>query len=44
MDPGETAAEACTREVFEETGYETAADQLIGAYSFTGLFGRVPAG
>lgn len=33
MDPGESAAEACAREVFEETGLRVQIVQLLGVYS-----------
>jgi len=33
IDPGESAAEACVREVFEETGLEVKIIRLIGFYS-----------
>lgn len=33
MDPGESAAEACEREVLEETGLRGRASRLIGIYS-----------
>jgi 8-oxo-dGTP pyrophosphatase MutT (NUDIX family) len=33
MEPGETAAEACVREVWEETGLQVAVGKLIGVYS-----------
>jgi 8-oxo-dGTP pyrophosphatase MutT (NUDIX family) len=33
LDPGESAAENCIREVFEETGLEVAIKRLIGIYS-----------
>ncbi len=33
MEPGETVAEACIREVFEETGLQVALKRLIGVYS-----------
>ncbi len=33
MEPGESAAECCVREVYEETGLETRVLRLIGVYS-----------
>ena len=33
MEPGESAAEACEREVLEETGLKVRAKQLLGVYS-----------
>jgi len=33
MDPGESAAEACEREVFEETGLGVRVKRLVGVYS-----------
>ncbi len=33
IDPGESAAEACVREVFEETGLRARVIRLIGVYS-----------
>lgn len=33
MDPGESAAEACEREVFEETGLRVRVKRLVGVYS-----------
>lgn len=33
MDPGESVAEACAREVFEETGLQIQVGKLIGVYS-----------
>lgn len=33
MEPGESAAEACEREVWEETGLKVRATRLIGVYS-----------
>lgn len=33
MDPGESAAEACSREVLEETGLVVEVGRLIGVYS-----------
>lgn len=33
MDPGESAAECCAREVLEETGLVIRVDRLIGVYS-----------
>lgn len=33
MDPGESAKEACAREVLEETGLEVSVGRLIGVYS-----------
>jgi 8-oxo-dGTP pyrophosphatase MutT (NUDIX family) len=33
LEPGESAAEACEREVFEETGLSVAVKRLVGVYS-----------
>ena len=33
MEPGESAAEACEREVFEETGLSVRVKRLVGVYS-----------
>lgn len=33
MEPGESAAEACEREVWEETGLKVRATRLVGVYS-----------
>ena len=33
MEPGESAAEACEREVFEETGLRVQVKRLVGVYS-----------
>lgn len=33
MEPGESAAEACAREVFEETGLRVRVRRLVGVYS-----------
>ena len=33
MDPGESASEACAREVLEETGLEVRVGRLIGVYT-----------
>lgn len=33
MDPGESAAEACVREVWEETGLSVSVKRLVGIYS-----------
>jgi len=33
MEPGESAAEACEREVFEETGLSVSVKRLVGVYS-----------
>lgn len=33
MEPGESAAEACAREVWEETGLRVRVGKLIGVYS-----------
>ena len=33
MEPGESAAEACEREVFEETGLRVRVTRLVGVYS-----------
>jgi ADP-ribose pyrophosphatase YjhB (NUDIX family) len=33
LDPGESAAEACAREMFEETGLQVHVTHLIGIYS-----------
>ena len=37
MDAGEDAAEACTREVLEETGLQVSIERLIGVYSSPNL-------
>ena len=34
MDSGESAAEACEREVWEETGLRTRVKRLVGVYSY----------
>src|SRR5215475_12484416 len=34
MESGESAAEACEREVFEETGLNVRATRLVGVYSY----------
>jgi 8-oxo-dGTP pyrophosphatase MutT (NUDIX family) len=33
MDPGESAAENCQREVFEETGLRVSVTRLVGIYT-----------
>src|SRR5512134_2387152 len=33
MEPGESAAEACEREVFEETGLQVRVKRFVGIYS-----------
>jgi 8-oxo-dGTP pyrophosphatase MutT (NUDIX family) len=33
MDPGESAAETCVREVLEETGLEVLVTRLVGIYT-----------
>lgn len=33
MEPGESAAEACVREVWEETGLQVRVERLVGVYS-----------
>ena len=34
LEPGESVAEACQREVFEETGLEVRVKRLVGVYSY----------
>ncbi len=34
VDPGETVAEACEREVLEETGLQVKVKRLVGVYSY----------
>jgi 8-oxo-dGTP pyrophosphatase MutT (NUDIX family) len=34
MEPGESVAEACEREVFEETGLNVRVKRLVGVYSY----------
>jgi|TARA_Y100000588_G_scaffold284515_1_gene302121 8-oxo-dGTP pyrophosphatase MutT (NUDIX family) len=44
MDPGESAAEACVRELFEETGLEVIVTKLIGVYTSPDLLMEYPDG
>ena len=44
MDPGESAAEACVREVFEETGLEARVTRLIGVYTTPDILIEYPDG
>jgi ADP-ribose pyrophosphatase YjhB (NUDIX family) len=44
MDAGESAAEACAREVLEETGLVVRVDRLIGVYSDPNLIIEYPGG
>jgi len=44
MDPGESAAEACAREVLEETGLEVRVTKLVGIYTDPDLLVEYPDG
>ena len=44
MEPGESVAEACVREVWEETGLEVHVDQLIAVYSTPHMLLEYPDG
>lgn len=44
MDPGESAAEACVREVLEETCLEARATRLVGIYTTPDLLIEYPDG
>ena len=44
MDPGESAAEACAREVLEETGLEVEVTKLVGVYTTPDLLIEYPDG
>ena len=44
MDPGESAAEACAREVLEETGLVVRVGRLVGVYTSPHLIIEYPDG
>ena len=44
MDPGESAAECCAREVLEETGLEVRVTKLVGIYTTPDLLIEYPDG
>ena len=44
LEPGESAAEACEREVFEETGLRVRAKRLVGVYSHPDQLSIYPDG
>ena len=44
MDPGESAAEACVREVSEETGLNVKVTKLVGIYTSPDLLIEFPDG
>lgn len=44
IDPGESAAEACVRELYEETGLRVAVTRLVGVYSSPDWLVRYPDG
>ena len=44
MDPGESAAEACVREVLEEMGLEVRVTRLVGVYTSPNLIIEYPDG
>ena len=44
MDPGESAAEACVREVLEETGLEARVVRLVGVYTSPNIIIEYPDG
>ena len=44
IDPGESAAEACVREVFEETGLQVKATKLVGIYTSPDILVEYPDG